>query len=217
MSKNLFKKLMILVLPLMAVATMTTTIITAVSVQANSVLVVGASSSDDDGFFGWLKSLFNFGGKSNEEKAKEKSEKVESKKAKSESKAKAKSEKEASKKAKSESKAKEKSENDSKTYEMDALVANTELGNQAISFEDFENMAINGFSLEGALAKYGKPTNVRGGSKGDIQMDVYYTTTEKGYSAELTFKHTNRSGFGKWTLEEKNSVTTDSITAPEYK
>lgn len=210
-------KLAVLALPIVAATTMATVTITEpTTVHANSVLVMGASS-DDGGFFGWLKGLFNFGDKSDEEKAKEKSEKEEAKKAKSESKAKAKSEKEASKKAKSESKAKEKSENKSKTYEIDALVADTELGTETIAYEDFDNFVINGFALEGALAKYGKPTNVRGGSKGDIQIDVYYKTTEKGYSAELTFKHTNRSGFGKWTLEEKNSVTTESITAPEYK
>lgn len=101
-------------------------------------------------------------------------------------------------------------------YELDKVVKDVgTIGTTTMTYEDYENLVVDKFTLEGAIAKFGLPSHVIGAQKGDTVMEVTFPTNEDGYSADLTFKKKNVS-FGTWVLSKKQSVKTDGIGFSAY-
>lgn len=106
-------------------------------------------------------------------------------------------------------------EDRSKFYNIDKIVKNSPIGNETMTQQDYEEFAVNAFTLEGAIQKFGLPSHVTGAGEGDETIEVTYPTNEDGYSAGLIFKY-EPSGFGDWKLHEKYVVETDGIGFSEY-
>lgn len=100
-------------------------------------------------------------------------------------------------------------------YELDEIIEKTEPGTQLIDYSDFNDFAIGTFTLEGAISKYGIPTNVTGADEGNDYIEVCFPTDESGYSADLVFKRM-KSNFGDWVLDKKNVVETSGIGFSKY-
>lgn len=104
----------------------------------------------------------------------------------------------------------------SEFYTIDALVKNSSnVGSGLMDSSDYNGFALNGFTLEGAIAKFGLPSHVTGSMEGDELMEVTYPSNESGYSIGLIFEY-KPSGFGDWKLKEKYVVETDGIGFSEY-
>ena len=73
-----------------------------------------------------------------------------------------------------------------------------------MTIDEYENLTINGFTLEEALTEFRLLTNITGAQEGDETMEVIYPTNKEGYSVELIFTY-NYSDFGDWKLE-KNTL-----------
>lgn len=104
------------------------------------------------------------------------------------------------------------------SYELDKIVkeyASSE--NKKVTRSEYDNFTKNKFTLEGAVAKYGTPTNFEGGDKGDKAIEVVFPTNEDKYSADLVFENSPKNGFGDWILKKKSVVETRSVTLSVYK
>lgn len=109
-----------------------------------------------------------------------------------------------------------KSDNRDKFYTIDSVVNNSNnIGTNIMDSADYKDLAINGFTLEGAIDKYGLPSHVTGSMEGDETMEITYPSNEAGYSIGLVFEY-SPGGFGDWKLKDKYVVETDGISFSEY-
>lgn len=101
-------------------------------------------------------------------------------------------------------------------YTIDSLVNDSAtIGEKLMDLSDYNGFAINGFTLEGAINKFGLPSHVTGSTKGDETIEVAYPSNESGYSVGLIFEYEPGS-FGNWKLTEKYVVETEGIGFSEY-
>lgn len=84
-----------------------------------------------------------------------------------------------------------------------------------MTIDEYENLTINGFTLEEALTKFRLPTNITGAQEADETMEVINPTNKKEYSVGLIFTY-NHSDFGDWKLEKKYVVETNRVSIPKY-
>ena len=110
---------------------------------------------------------------------------------------------------------KTKKEDRSEFFIIDNLIKDKNIGTEVMTIDDYEGFAINGFLLEGAIDKFGLPSQVIGSWEGDETIEVAYPSDEEGYSIGLIFEY-KPSGFGDWKLKEKYAVKTDGISFSEY-
>lgn len=103
-----------------------------------------------------------------------------------------------------------------KNQYLDEIIQSVTLGNQTMSYNDYQSLVIGKATFEGLLAKYGAPSHATNLSEGDDYLQVTFPTTDEGYSSDLTFKFEERS-FGNWVLDTKNVVETDGISFSKYK
>ncbi len=99
---------------------------------------------------------------------------------------------------------------------LNKIVNDTNLGDSTLTYDEYENLTVDRYTLKAALMKYGAPKYAEGGDKGDIQMDLVWPTNEDGYSAELIFKHDKNAPYSDWVLKEKNSVKNSGINISKY-
>lgn len=106
----------------------------------------------------------------------------------------------------------------SKFYIMDKIMSESStIGNTEMTIDTYNDLAINGFTLEGCIAKFGVPQYATESSDGDIMQEVLYNSNEEGYSVGLVFKYDkNAGGFGSWKLDDKYAVETTGTSIPEY-
>lgn len=106
----------------------------------------------------------------------------------------------------------------SKFYIMDKIMSESStIGNTEMTIDTYNDLSINGFTLEGCIAKFGVPQYATASSDGDIMQEVLYKSNEEGYSVGLVFKYDkNAGGFGSWKLDDKYAVETKGISIPEY-
>jgi len=103
-----------------------------------------------------------------------------------------------------------------KFYTIDSIVnSSSNIGTSVMTSSDYKGFAINGFTLEGAIDKFGLPSHVTGSMKGDETMEVTYPSDESNYSIGLVFEY-SPGGFGDWKLKDKYVVETDGIGFSEY-
>lgn len=98
---------------------------------------------------------------------------------------------------------------------LDEIIQSVTLGNQTMSYEDYQSLVVGKATFEGLLAKYGAPSHSTNLSENDEYLQVTFPTTDDGYSSDLTFKY-KESGFGNWILDTKSVVETDGISFSEY-
>ncbi|EOI00720.1 hypothetical protein UAY_01823 [Enterococcus moraviensis ATCC BAA-383] len=98
---------------------------------------------------------------------------------------------------------------------IDTIINSHEIGNQVMSYKDYQSFVEGKLTLEGIVTKYGVPSHVIGGEEGDSHIEVCYPTDETGYSADLVFEN-KKTGFGDWVLSKKSVVETDGIGFEKY-
>ncbi|MGM0260499.1 hypothetical protein [Enterococcus sp. AZ102] len=103
-------------------------------------------------------------------------------------------------------------------YVLDKIISETStIGDTTMTADTYNDLAINGFTLEGCITKFGIPAYATSSIEGDSAQEILYPSNEDGYSVGLVFEYDkNGSGFGKWKLTKKYAVETKGIHIPEY-